>query len=194
MAFTRATIYPVSNGAPDLPKLFMYETADNITDVDAADYWAMEPQILSAGDIIKCKCADGFVELGVTSASATASVVAAIGSGGNGGQVWVSAACTGYQTAGAVGYAVAPVAGTILKWKHVTTVVTDTADAILNIDIGGSNATGSLTIDKDDAVGQVEEVDISAGGTVTAGQLIKIESDGGSNSTGSGTVYILIQP
>jgi hypothetical protein len=77
MALTKATLKQVSVGAAASPRLWMYDTADNITDLDVNDYWAMTPQVLTAKDVIIATCGDGGVVLKVTSASTTASVVAA---------------------------------------------------------------------------------------------------------------------
>ena len=197
MAYLLAGLAQGSVGSPSTPKFWLYTTADAITDVDAADYWGAAPAAMAVGDIIFCECADGFVFLGVSAIDqdAATSTVSAIGSGGSGGQVWVGPiACDVLETAGTVGSFVAPVAGTILKWKWITDEVTDVADAVLNLDIGGTNATGSITVDKDDAVNQVEEATVTANGAVTEGALVLIESNGGSTSTGAGRAWVLIQP
>jgi len=195
MALNTTNLSPASVGSSVLPTVWNYKTTDNVTDLDVADYWGASLAQMKAGDFVLARCADGGALVCVTAldldaATSTASIV---GSGGNGGQVWVQAACSGYGTAGAVGYALAPVAGTITKWKHVLTTVVD-ADVVLNIDIGGSNATGSITIASSGvAVGDTDSATVSAGGTVTEGQLIKVESDGG-GTAGAGVVFILIQP
>lgn len=197
MAADPTKLTPASNQQNDsLPRLFLAESVDDIADVDAADYWG-ECKRLRVGDTIICSCADGNVILTVDAIDhdAETSTVTAIGSGGTGGQVWVGpVACTDLQTAGTVGTFVAPIAGTITKWKWITDTVTDTNDAILNLDIGGTNATGSITVDKDDSVNQIEEANVTADGAVTAGALVLIESDGGPATTGAGRAWVLIQP
>lgn len=200
MALTLATLHMASVGNPALPKLWTYTTEDDITDLDAANYWAgAYARAMRANDKIFAACADGYVEIVVSAIDATTSTAAAQSTTAQDivaeAPVWVGPiACDGLETAGTVGTAIAPIAGTITKWKWITDEVTDVADAILNIDIGGTNATGSITVDKDDSVNQVEEADVTADGTVTEGALILIETNGGATSTGAGRVWVLIEP
>jgi len=188
MAFSASSLQMLSVGSPSGPRIFSYSTSDSMATATAADYFVQEPQPLRAADVVLIKASDGEEFRRVLTASSSAATV-----GGSGGPVWVQAACTGYGTAGTVGYAVAPIAGTITKFKHVLTTVVD-ADVVLNLDVGGTNCTGSATIASSGvAVGDVDAATVSAGGTVAEGALIKVESDGG-GTAGAGVVFIQIQP
>jgi len=194
MALTTATTTLLSVGAPATPnpRLWGYSTGDTIAVVSAANYWAGMHNKMQVNDIIFAQCLNGMVVLSVSALAAATSTVAT-SLNGNGAPIWVQANCTDYGTAGAVGYVLAPVAGTIVSWRHITTTVVD-ADVILNIDLAGTNATGSITVAvSDTAVGITDAATVTAGGVVTAGLLIKIESDGG-GTVGAGTVFVQIQP
>jgi hypothetical protein len=196
VALTTDTLSQASAGMPGVcPRLWTYATADTTAAVLVANYWAYTGQKLAAGDLIDCYCVDGWTRIGVSAATATTSTVVNVGGEGSLSDIVVQASCTGLQTAGAVGYALSPVAGTIVSWDFLTTVVVDTADAVLNLDVAGANATGSITVAvSDTAVGITDSATVTAGGAVTAGQAIKVESDGGPGSTGSGVAYIRIRP
>lgn len=191
MAFSNSSLAQVSVGAPSLPKQWVYKTTDALATVVAADYFGAAPAALVADDLIEVKCSEGSATLRVTAhdAAALTSTVKTVGNAG----VWVDIHCSGYGTAGAVGYGVAPIAGTITKWKHILTTVVD-ADVVLNIDIGGTNATGSITIASAGvAVGDIDSANVTAGGAVTENALIKVESDGG-GTAGAGRAMVLIVP
>lgn len=79
MAFTTATsvLIPVTPGAP-ANKLWFFSTADAITDLDAANYWAGAYQRgMRAGDAVVAICSDGGVVLHVSALTATTSTAAA---------------------------------------------------------------------------------------------------------------------
>ena len=199
MALDTTKLQQASVGNSPSPTIWTYITAtDAAGDVDASDYWGTAPAAMKVGDVIKCYCSDGFVELGVTAISqaAATSTVSAIGSGGSSGAVWIGPVrCTVLETAGTAGNFVAPITGNIDKWYTVTTEVIDTTDAILNLDKGGTNMTGSITIAvAGTAVGVVDTATVSANNAVTAGDAIKIETDGGPASTGECDAYIRITP
>ena len=192
MALTKATLARVSNSAPSLPALWVYSTSDTIAALQVANYWAMGPQVLTAGDIIFAKCGNGTAEFSVTSASTTASVVEQTMS------VWVQATVTGLGTPGTVGWALAPIAGTIVGMRFLTTTAID-GDNTINLEVGGTNCTGSMVVPASGSAAGVVfpaadsvATPITAGGTVTAGQAIKVESDGG-GTVGAGVVFIHIQ-
>lgn len=197
MALNTDNLSPASVGSSILPTVWNYKTTDNVTDLDVTDYWGGSLAQMKAGDFVLAKCADGGALVCVTAIDQDAgtSTAAIVGSGGNGGQVWVSIACSGYGTAGAVGYGVAPIAGTITKIKHVLTTVVD-ADVTLNLDIGGTNVTTAAALviaSSGVAVGDIDTALANANNTVTENALIKVESDGG-GSAGAGTVLVLITP
>src|SRR5687767_2905291 len=136
MALTTTNLQRVSAGHSSLPALWTYLTDEDITDVDAANYWGTSLAEMKAGDFVFCTCADGGVMLIVSALDLAAgtSTASAVGSGGNGGQVWVGPIrCTVLETAGTVGVFVAPITGTVSSWYTVTTEVIDTTDAILNL-------------------------------------------------------------
>jgi len=196
MALDKTNLRMGSVGASAAPNYWLYSTTDNIADVDDADYWGTSYPAMLAGDLVYCKCANGVVLINVTAINVTAgtSTAAAVGSGGNGGQVWVGPiACAGYGTAGKVGSFLAPIAGTMLSWRHITDTVV-TANNVLNLDVASTNATGSITVAlADTAADIIDSATITAGGTVTAGQLVTVESDG-AGDTGAGRIWVLIQP
>ena len=78
MAFTAATLAQANAGATSttVPNLWLYKTGDNITDLDAANYWAGAYRKIAAGDIVIAGCADGGVILTVSAISATTSTAA----------------------------------------------------------------------------------------------------------------------
>jgi len=194
MAFSASTLTMLSAGSPTTPRIFSYSTSDTMATATAADYFVQEPQPLRAGDVVYIKASNGAEFRRVLTASTSAATV-----GGSQGPVWVQATVTGLGTPGTVGWALSPIAGTILGYRFLTTTAVD-GDNILNLEVGGTNCTGSLTIaSSGSAAGVVvpaadsAPTAVSAGGTVTQGQAIKIESDGG-GTTGAGVVFILIQP
>lgn len=191
MAFSISGLQQVSVGSSSLPSIWTYSTSDTAATVIAANYWGGAPASLKAGDIIHAKCANGFQSLAVSAIDVAAgtSTVGVIGDGG----VWVQINCSGYGTPGVVGYGLAPIAGTIREFFHVLTTVVD-ADVVLNLDVGGTNCTGSATIAVAGvAVGDIDSATVSANGAVTKGALIRVESDGG-GTAGAGVVYVLIRP
>lgn len=199
MALTLATLTRVSDGHADTPGLWTYSTEDDITDLDAANYWAgAYARGMRAGAKVYAVCADGPVDIVVSAIAAATSTAAALSTTAQDLVadigVWVGPiACTGYGTAGRVGSFVSPITGTITKWKHITDTVV-TADNTLNLDIGATNATGSIVVEvADTAVDIIDAVAVTADGAVTEGDLVTIESDG-AGDTGAGRVWLLIEP
>jgi hypothetical protein len=201
MAFTAATLALASVGKHGSPNIWTYVHAtDTVANAVAANYWAPGSgysQRLTAKDVIVAQMANGTAIISVTAAAATTSTVAQIVgtvSGAVTAPIYVGPiVCTGYGTAGRVGSFIAPVAGTMLSWRHITDTVV-TADNVLNLDLAGTNATGSVTVAlSDTAVDIIDSATITAGGVVTAGQLVTVESDG-AGDTGAGRIWVLIQP
>lgn len=90
-------------------------------------------------------------------------------------------------------YVVAPEAGTISKIYSVVDGSTGGADTILTVSIGGVTVTnGTITIATAAVAGEVDEATPTANNTVTAGQAIKVESDGGTTGTPGCRVSFLI--
>jgi hypothetical protein len=194
MAFSGSSLQMLSVGSPSGPRIFSYSTSDTMATATAADYFVQEPQPLRAGDVILIKASNGEEFRRVLTASISAATV-----GDAQGGVWVQATVTGLGTPGTVGWAMSPIAGTIIGYRFLTTTAVD-GDNVLNLEVGGTNCTGSLTIaSSGSAAGVVvpaadsAPTAVTAGGTVTKGQAIKIESDGG-GTTGAGVVFILIRP
>ena|ERR1700675_3629093 len=92
----------------------------------------------------------------------------------------INVSMTDIGTAGAI-YVVAPRAGNITKIYSVVDVAPATTDTIITPSIGGVNVTsGNLTISfSGSAVGDVDSSSPSGARTVTAGQAIKLTTDGG---------------
>lgn len=194
MAFSASSLTIMSSGSPSTPRTFSYTTTDTMATATAANYFVAVPQPLREADVVYIKAADGAEFRRVLTASTTAATVGAAQ-----GPIWVQATVSGLGTPGTVGWALAPIAGTILAYRFVTTTAVD-GDNILNLEVGGTNCTGSLTIPvSGSAAGVVvpaagsAPTAVSAGGTVTLGAAIKVESDGG-GTVGAGVVFIMIQP
>jgi hypothetical protein len=80
MAFTQATLAGGGGHgtAPTVFNLWKYTTADNITDLDAANYWSgAYARGMRAGDVVIAVCADGGVILHISALAATTSTAAA---------------------------------------------------------------------------------------------------------------------
>lgn len=78
MAFTTATsiLVCVTPGSP-ANKLWFYSTADSITDLDAANYWAgAYAKGMRAGDVVIAVCTDGGVNIHVSALAAATSTAA----------------------------------------------------------------------------------------------------------------------
>ena len=178
---------PPGIAAANSTRIFTYTTADALATVEASNYF--QSKSLAAKDVIYVGASDGKVFLSVTAATATTSTTAVMAASN---PVWVCTDGTGYGTAGAVAYTVAPIAGTVTKAFHTVTTATD-ADVALNLDSAGTNMTGTLTITNADAAGTIDSATISANNTVTAGAPIKVESDG-AGSAGAGQTCIQITP
>lgn len=194
MAFTPSTLKMLSVGSPAGPRLFSYSTSDSLATATASAYFVQTPQPLRADDVVYIKASDASEYRRVLTASTSVSTVADAQ-----GPVWVQASVSGLGTPGTVGWALSPIAGTIVGYRFLTTTAVD-GDNILNLEVGGSNCTGSLTIaSSGSAAGAVvpaagsAATAVTAGGTVTKGQAIKVESDGG-GTVGAGVVFIQIQP
>lgn len=187
-AFSNSYLVRASTSPGTTPRVWTYaSTGEALSTILAANYFAATPQRLTAGDMLYVRGSDGEALVTVTSASTSASVVEELGG------TWACADGTGYGTAGAVAYIAAPITGKIVKLQHVLTTVVD-ADVVLNVDVGGTNATGSATIASSGvAVGDVDSATVSASNSVTAGALIKVESDGG-GTAGAGTSCVKIVP
>ena len=82
-------------------------------------------------------------------------------------------------------YIVSPYAGTLAKMYSVIDAPVGGADTLLTTKIGGVDVTdGAITISyTGSAIGDVDSCTPSALNTVTAGQAIEIECDGGTNTS-----------
>jgi hypothetical protein len=94
------------------------------------------------------------------------------------------ASITDISTAGQI-YVVSPVAGTITKIYSVINGAIATADSILTPKINNVAITnGAITVAfSGSAAGDVDSSTPTAANTITAGQAIEIETDGGSANT-----------
>lgn len=106
----------------------------------------------------------------------------------------VTAHLSDISTAGQT-YVVAPFAGEIVKAYSVINGAIATADAVLTLKIGGTAVTGgTITIaNASSAAGDVDSCAPTAARSVTDGQAIEIETDGGSTNTVSAEITILIR-
>lgn len=79
MAFTSTTLILGSGNSRGIaPQLWLYTTADNITDLDAANYWSgAYARGMRAGDVVIAVCGDGGVILHISALAATTSTAAA---------------------------------------------------------------------------------------------------------------------
>lgn len=73
MAYSASGLTLVSVGNSGGSRVWTYETSENKTDVDAANYWA-DAQVRT-GDWVLCQCADGGVIVYIAAASSTTSTV-----------------------------------------------------------------------------------------------------------------------
>lgn len=92
-------------------------------------------------------------------------------------------------------YVVCPVAGTVEKVWSVLHAAISNADATLTTKINGTNITdGSLTITQgSSAAGDVDVATPSAANTITAGDYLEVESDGGSTNAVRMTITFLVR-
>lgn len=189
-AFTSGTLRlasPTGISKTKSTRIFTYTTSDALATVEASNYF--QSSALAAKDVIYVGASDGKVFLSLTAATATTSTTAVMAASS---PIWVCTNGAAYGTPGAVAYSVAPIAGTVTKAYHVVTTPTN-ADVALNLDGGGSNMTGTLTITNADAAGTIDVATISASNTVTAGEAIAVESDG-AGTAGAGTTCFQITP
>lgn len=100
---------------------------------------------------------------------------------------------TDVSTASSV-YVVAPIAGTVSKIYSALQGPITVADSVVTASIGGVNLTnGSLTVAySGSAAGDVDSCTPTANNTVTAGQAIKITTDGASTDTAALVLTIVI--
>ncbi len=185
-AFSASTLVKASPvGVANAPAVFTYATSDTAATVEAANYF--QSASLRAGDLIVANTGSGSLLLKVIAATASTSTVEGVGG------TWVCASGTGYGTPGAVARIASPITGKITEFYHTLTTVVD-GDNVLNLDVGGTNATGSATIAVSGvAVGDVDSATVTANNSVTAGALITVETDGG-GTAGAGTACIHLVP
>lgn len=91
-------------------------------------------------------------------------------------------------------YVVAPIAGTVSKIYSVLQGAITVADSVVTASIGGVNLTnGSLTVAQSgSAAGDVDSCTPTANNTVSAGQAIKITTDGASTTAAALLLTIVI--
>lgn len=99
---------------------------------------------------------------------------------------------TDISTASSV-YIVAPFAGTITKIYTALQGAIITADSVITVSIGGVAVTGgTVTVAfTASAAGDIDSATPSAANTFTEGQLIRIQTDGGSANTVALTVTLV---
>lgn len=92
-------------------------------------------------------------------------------------------------------YVVAPDAGEIVKIYSVINNAITIADATLTAKIGGTAVTGgAITVAySGSAAGDVDEATPTAANSVTTGQAIEIETDGGSSTACEAWVTLVIR-
>jgi hypothetical protein len=185
-AFSSATLVKASpEGVANAPAIFTYQTSDTAATVEAANYF--QSASLGAGDLIVANTGSGSLLLRVLAATASTSTTEGVGG------TWVCADGAGYGTTGGVARIASPIAGKVTEFYHTLTTVVD-ADVALNLDVGGTNMTGSATVAASGvAVGDVDSAAVPASNPATAGSLITVESDGG-GTAGAGTTCIHIVP
>lgn len=107
---------------------------------------------------------------------------------------YITAELTDISTASSC-YVVAPYAGNIIKIYSVIDGAITGANATITPSIGGVSITsGAITIAySGSAAGDVDSCTPTANNSVTAGQAIKIETDGGSTNTVKAQFTIVIQ-
>lgn len=91
-------------------------------------------------------------------------------------------------------FAVAPLAGKIIKIYSVINASFTGSDAVLTSKIAGVSVTnGSITVTQSgSAAGDVDSATPTAANTVTAGQAIEIATDGGPSSVVSAQIVIVL--
>ena len=91
-------------------------------------------------------------------------------------------------------YVVSPIAGTIVAIYSVAFGATTVDDAVLTARIGGTAITGgTITIEGTGSAGDVDSATPTANNTVTAGQAISIETDGGSTGDVDAQITFVIR-
>lgn len=96
-------------------------------------------------------------------------------------------------TAGQV-YVVTPYGGTVSKVYSVIAGALATADEVLTVKDGSGNSMGTITIAQSgSAAGDVDSLTPSSNNTVSVGDAIEIETDGGNSNAVVCTVTILIE-
>jgi len=92
-------------------------------------------------------------------------------------------------------YVVTPIAGTVSKIYSVISAAITGGDAIVTSKLGSTALTnGAVTIANGSAAATVDSATPTANNTVTVGQAITLQTDGGSTNTSIGVFTIEITP
>ena len=164
--------------------LYYYDGGtDTLATIMASDYFNNEDDDLNLGadDQIMVKAADGFQTIRVDTVTAATGVVTT--EMGAGESQLVTALLANVSSASSV-FIAAPFDGKIRRFKTVLQGAITTGDAAVGLEIGGTDVTGGqVTIaNSGSAAGDVDETEATAANTVTEGQAVEIDTDGGSTN------------
>ncbi len=192
MAFIASDMALIAHG--NNKRLYFYvSTGDTLATITASDYFLGYYNDLDVGDVIVIQDSANTVTTRRVSASSVSTVtVAAM----DDQKVYLTGRIADVSSAGQV-YLVSPIAGTVTQIRAVIAAAVTTADATLTGKIAGSAITGgTVTVAYSGSAPGSTFVDagITAANSVTAGQNIEVETDGGSTTASECTVVIEITP
>lgn len=182
-------------------QVFRYRTTDSLATCDTANYFLSAASMLSVGDEIQVQVVDSvtaptsIVEQGVLRVRTVSSSAIDTYDAVRQNAVVLNAQLEDVSTASSV-YVVSPIAGKIIAAYGVLHGAISGANSVVALSIGGVAVTnGSFTVAySGSAAGDVDSCAPTAANVVTAGQAIKIDTDGGSTGTVKETISILIDP
>jgi hypothetical protein len=176
------------------------DTGDTLAAIAASGYFNDKTLDLPTGSLIVCVGSDGTAIRKVTAsgeaagASSTVVTTAPVVGGASDGE-WVTVTLTDVSAASSA-YIAAPFAGTIRRIKTILQGAITVANANVKLQIATVDVTGAAVVitASGSAAGDVDEATATAANTVTAGQAVEIESDGGSTTTAALVVMVEFVP
>ena len=191
MTFSASEMVLMAHG--NNKKIYHYTSSgDALATIVADDYFLTFSDQLDAGDVIFIEDSASVVTARRVSASSSSTVtVAAL----DDQKIYLAVTIADISTADQV-YIAAPVAGLVSKVYSVIDAAISVADATLTTKINGSAITGgAITVAyASSAAGDVDSVTPTAANSVSAGDALEVETDGGSTDASKVTVVFEITP
>lgn len=192
MAFVTADLNNITGMPPGQAHYVYVSDTDDRATVAASGYFnnTDDDQNLAADDLIHVRGDQGFYTLRVDTVSA-----GAVTTDNSEGSVWLSAEITDVSTLSSTWLA-APFDGIVNRIKTILHGAITVGDALVGVELAGVDVTGAqVTIaNAASAAGDVDEGVATAANTVSEGDAVEIDTDGGSTDAESVTVMVEFIP